>query len=150
MGQTQARMHLDRLIEHDFVELLRSNGDGLSQRYRLAWTPSVIDATANGLALTSFNADASRAVSQPTPTATDTTSSTCTIHTCRDLTGFIGGSSGFFREVIGGGDGEQTTVNHGSLEKKETTHRDFSISHGGDISLVKITSYTQVVNADAS
>ena len=150
VGQTQSRMHLDRLIEHDFVELLRSNGDGLSQRYRLAWTPNVIDATANGLALTSFNADASRVVSQPTPTATDIASPTCTIHTCRDLTGFIGGSSGFFRELIGGSDGEQTTVNNVSLEKNEATHRDFSISHGGDISLVKITSYTQVIDKDAN
>jgi len=37
LGQTQARLHLDRLCEYELVTTLRPVGDGLTQRYRLAW-----------------------------------------------------------------------------------------------------------------
>jgi len=46
LGQTQAALHVERLAVHELVLPLRITGDGLMQRYRLAWdsteTPQAI------------------------------------------------------------------------------------------------------------
>jgi hypothetical protein len=138
VGQTQARLHLERIIEHDFIEPLRSSSDGLSQRYRLAWAPNLLDATDKGLALAQVHA--------PTPASA---SPTCTTTPGRDFPEVIGGSSGVRRGFIGGGDHEQTTANNDVSLKTEVAHRNLRISQAGDTS-PENSSYTHAADASAS
>jgi hypothetical protein len=71
IGQTQAAMHLDRLAAYELVIPLRIQGEGIQQRYRLAW-----DGTDTPASLLS--------APMPTPTPTPTTPA------CR---GVVGGLS---------------------------------------------------------
>jgi len=71
LGQTQAAMHVERLAAYELVLPLRITGDGLMQRYRLAWdnaeAPQAILAPAHG-----DDAGAPASVPPDTPPTTTT------------------------------------------------------------------------------
>ena len=135
IGQTQAALHLDRLMTHELIIPLRAVGDGLISQYRLAWTPDEASggvAAANGLGLS------------------ESPLSTCMTPTCRDFPQPVGVKD----QPVGGLSGStptgQTTVNHDVNDAKSATCRDFSISHGGDIRNSLITSQVDVINHSVS
>ena len=135
IGQTQAALHLDRLMTHELIIPLRAVGDGLISQYRLAWTPDEASggvAAANGLGLS------------------ESPLSTCMTPTCRDFPQPVGVKD----QPVGGLSGStptgQTTVNNDVNDAKSATCRDFSISHGGDIRNSLITSQVDVINHSVS
>ena len=132
LGQTQVRMHLDRLIEHEFVGILRTNGDELSQRHRLAWVPNVVEANPAGLELASMPAAISlQSIHMDTPTTP----------TCRGISGVIGGLSGSTPTRGNAVDCSENVRNQGAC-------RVFGFAQGRGIKTHEKASYMHAVDGD--
>jgi len=68
LGQTQAALHLDRLAAYELVIPLRIQGDGIQQRYRLAWDGTDTLATILSPSMTPTCRGVVGGLSAPTPT----------------------------------------------------------------------------------
>jgi len=123
VGQTQARMHLDRLAEHEFIETLRLTGDGLTSRYRLAWVPGTVGPHL-GLA--------------PTPAPMPAQADTPMTSTCRDSGASVGGLSG--STPTG-----QTAVETARNDAVAATCRVAPFAHMGGLSTAPVASQAQAV-----
>jgi DNA-binding transcriptional ArsR family regulator len=128
LGQTQTRMHLDRLVEHELVEVLRPGGDGLAPRYRLAWEP-----TAAGDAAAPLGPPGAGPAVPPTP-STEESPHTPMMAACRGLSGVVGGMS----ESIPTG---SMTVEYSACSENDGACRGAAVAQGRGFNSSGIVTY---------